>query len=207
MAQTDPDLPLVTRFVEQRSEEAFAELYGRYKDRVYGTAFTLTGDRALADDVTQEVFLRVFRKLETFERRSIFSTWIYRMTVNLATDLQRRVRRTGRLVETAAELARGDAGRVIDPGRASEGLERQDLGGEVARAIRRLSPKLSTVIVLRYLEGLSYEAIGEVLETSVGTVKSRLNRAHAELSNLLRDLRSTYGVDLGAAPAPENESG
>lgn len=179
------------RCVAERSPEAFAALYERYKDRVYGTAAALTGDRVLAEDVTQEVFLRVYRKLDTFERRSIFSTWIYRMTVNLATDLQRHGVRTRRLVDEVVEQAKGRPEKVVSDGRdIGSALEGRELKGEVAKAIRGLSEKLSAVIVLRYLEGLSYEEVADVLEVNVGTIKSRLNRAHGELAWLLKDAKS-----------------
>lgn len=192
----DPDLPLVQRCLHERSAEAFAALYERYKDRVYGTAAALTGDRVLAEDVTQEVFLRVFRKLETFEHRSIFSTWVYRMTVNLATDLQRSRLRGQRLVDEVLEQARGRPDVVVDDGRRiAASLERGEVRAAVARAIRSLSEKLSVVVVLRYLEGLSYEEVAEVLQVSVGTIKSRLNRAHGELARLLADVRELRSDD------------
>lgn len=193
----DPDTELVERCLTDRSEEAFAALYDRYKDRVYGTAASLTGDRTLAEDVTQEVFLRIHRKLETFERRSIFSTWVYRLTVNLATDLQRGQMRVRRLNDETIELARARPERVIedDTGLVAR-LAEAELRAEVAEAIRTLSEKLSVVVVLRYLEGLSYEQVADVLQVSVGTIKSRLNRAHTELAWKLREIKQR--LDAGS---------
>jgi RNA polymerase sigma-70 factor (ECF subfamily) len=194
MSQPDPDLPLVRRCIERRCPESFAALYQRYRDRVFGTASALTGDRTLAEDVTQEVFLRVYRKLDTFEGKSSFGTWVYRLTINLATDLQRSRQRGRRLVDEVVEQARARPEKVVDDGSATgAGAEAGELRGQVAQAIRGLSEKLAAVVVLRYLEGLSYEEIAEALDMSVGTVKSRLNRAHGELAELLRPLRQDKG--------------
>jgi RNA polymerase sigma-70 factor (ECF subfamily) len=194
MTNSDPDLVLVQRLRKRRCPDAFAELFRRYKDKVYGTAFTLAGDRAAADDIAQEVFLRVFRKIEAFQERSSFSTWLYRLTVNLALDRQRSDRRVRRLSDEVIEDARARPETVVLEGRRSlpEPLEKAELAGEVGKAVRGLSEKLSVVVVLRYLEGLAYEEIADVLELSVGTVKSRLNRAHAELAERLRGVPAKF---------------
>jgi RNA polymerase sigma-70 factor (ECF subfamily) len=195
MTHTDPDLLLVQRLRKDRCPQAFAELYRRYKDKVYGTAYSLTGERSAADDVAQEVFIRVFRKVDAFQERSSFSTWLYRMTVNLALDRQRSEQRVRRLSDEVIDRARARPEAVEHDGRRglSAGMEAEELGGEVGRAVRSLSDKLGVVVVLRYLEGLAYEEIAQVLEISVGTVKSRLNRAHLELAERLRGVPAKFG--------------
>lgn len=193
MTNTDPDRLLVQRVLSRRCPDAFAELYRRYKDKVYGTAFSITGDRASADDVAQEVFLRVFRKLDVFEERSSFSTWLYRMTVNLALDRRRGDQRVRRLSDEVIQDARARPEATELDGRSAPApLEREELAGDVGKAVRSLSEKLTAVVVLRYIEGLSYEDIADVLELSIGTVKSRLNRAHAELAERLRGVKEKF---------------
>jgi RNA polymerase sigma-70 factor (ECF subfamily) len=177
---------LVRQFRRQRCPEAFRALYERYKDRVYGTAASITGDRTLAEDVAQEVFLRVHRKLPEFEERSSFSTWIYRMTVNLAADFRRGTTRRGRLTERLFERSRGGADALSE---CDATAERNEAARVVEAAIGRLSDKLAAAVVLRYLEGLSYHDVGEALGIDIGTVKSRLNRAHRELA---ADLQSGF---------------
>lgn len=166
--------------------EAFSVLFERYAPRVYRTALRITGDPGDADDATQEVFLRLHDQLHRFEERSSFSTWIYRVTVNLAIDRTRtQARRPGSIdgVDTQA------------PDSATAPAERGDLERAVIAALSGLSEKLRTALVLRYLEDLSYEEIADVLECSIGTVKSRLARAHEEAGPALQAVQRR--VDAG----------
>jgi len=161
-------------------------LFQRYAPRVYRTALRITGDAAEADDATQEVFLRVHDQLHRFEERSSFSTWIYRVTVNLAIDRTRtKARRPGSIDGVDAQA----------PDSATAPAERGDLERAVIAALSGLSEKLRTALVLRYLEDLSYEEIADVLECSIGTVKSRLARAHEEAGPALQSVQRR--VDAG----------
>jgi len=183
----DQDLVHIERVLREGTLEAFRPIYERYKDRVYSTAYRITGDAHLAEDVTHDVFVQVYERLGQFRRRSRFSSWLYRVATNRATDVARRRGRErwlfgGRVGE------RSDAGEVVpvaeaEPGKAAESSE---LGEEVADAVAELSLKLRTVVVLRYFEGLSYEEVAEVAGLSVGTVKSRLSRAHRRLGARLQ---------------------
>ena len=188
-AREDPDRDLVEAFLETGSTEAFERLYSRYSQKVFGTAWQITGNGAEAADVTQEVFLRVFRKLRSFRFRSSFSSWLYRLTVNLATDMRRKaqVRRS----DSLANMPDPVAGHVSRLGTSREQqpdviYAREETSDRVVEVIGRLSDR--TAVVLRYLQDLSYAQIAEVLEVPVGTVKSRLNRAHKRLAELLSDL-------------------
>jgi RNA polymerase sigma-70 factor (ECF subfamily) len=177
------DLELVERVLREGTPEALRPLYERYKDRVYNTAYRVTGDPEVAEDVTHDVFVRVYERLRQFRRRSRFSSWLYRVTVNLATDVARRRGRERWLFAVRFGVTPGSrepmTARESGPLRSAESAEAAE---EVSRAVAELSPKLRSVVALRYFEGLSYEEVAEVLEVSVGTVKSRLSRAHKRLS-------------------------
>jgi RNA polymerase sigma-70 factor (ECF subfamily) len=176
------DLVYVERVLREGTPEALRPLYERYKDKVYNTAYRITGDASLAEDVAHDVFLLVYERLGQFRRKSRFSSWLYRVTVNRATDAVRRRKRerwlfAARVGEDAEE---GEVLATVErtPERAAES---QELAEAVARSLGGLSLKLRTVVVLRYFEGLHYEEIAEVIGRSVGTVKSRLSRAHGKL--------------------------
>ena len=141
-----------------------------------------------AQDVTQDVFLHLAERISTFRGEAGLTSWIYRITVNRAIDARRRERRrpAWRMgdapLEEAVRRPRGDAQREEEPG---QGLDRDARERRVQAALARLSPKLRAIAVLRYIEGLTYEQLAEVLGCAPGTVKSRLSRAHAALQQAL----------------------
>jgi RNA polymerase sigma-70 factor (ECF subfamily) len=153
------------------SNEAFGLLVDRYKDAVYHTAYHIVGDWADAEDVMQEVFVKVMGHIARFQGSSSLKTWIYRITVNCSLNWRRQIRRyllPGRLV--VAEAAH-------DPEPEWVILE-----------MRRLPAKHRTVLVLRYLHDLSEKQIAEILECPVGTVKSRIHYGLARLKERLTTL-------------------
>ncbi|MCK4300438.1 MAG: sigma-70 family RNA polymerase sigma factor, partial [Planctomycetes bacterium] len=140
-AQEDAlDLELVERVLREGTAEAFRPLYERYKDRVYNTAYRITGDANLAEDVTHDVFIRVYERLGQFRRRSRFSSWLYRVAVNRATDVARRRGRERWLfgVRLGERPGVGEpaSGAEAGPARAAESAE---VAEEVARAVAELS--------------------------------------------------------------------
>ncbi len=158
--------------------EAQRRVYERYRDRVYSVALHyLRGDHAAALDVTQEVFVKAFRAAHGFRTDARFSTWLYRIAANACIDELRRRRRV---------VLFGDIPSAIHP--AVEPADPTDLSGEVAVAVSRLSPKLRLAVLLRYLDDLSYDEIATALDCSVGTIASRLSRAHAILARQLAHL-------------------
>jgi RNA polymerase sigma-70 factor (ECF subfamily) len=175
-------------------ESAFALLFQRHGRKSLDLAWRVLGDGGLAADAVQEAFLTVYRKGPRFEARAQFSSWLYRVVLNQSIDMRRRERRhrsaslseptRGTDVSSAADLA-------ADPPSAAPSPEASALQAERAALVRvaidRLSPKLAAVVVLRYPEGLSYDEIGEILGLPPGTVRSRLNRAHAALREILGD--------------------
>lgn len=196
MAKTEQvlndDLQLVSR-AQGRDAEAFQTLVLRYQDRVFNTAFRLTGDRSHAEDLTQEVFLKAFKALRKFKGRSSFSTWLYRITVNAATSEWRRAAALKRGKEVAFPSAAGDGGGgtwepAASDGDPREAAERGERALLVQGAIEALEEDYRVVIVLRDIEGFSYEEIAEIIECPIGTVRSRLHRARCDLKDKLKAL-------------------
>ena len=173
----------LVRACQDGSLEAQRELYECYKAKVYSLAIYMTGDAELARDLTQEIFLKVFRDLRAFRFESSFGSWLYRLATNTCLNALRS-RRTR--CEVCIEEILGTPSE-IDVGRS---LEQQHLDRSnqlaVQQAILSLKPSLRAVIVLRYIENLSYGEIAEALSCSEGTVASRLSRAHHLLERKLK---------------------
>lgn len=167
------------------SESAFASLVDRYKDRVYRLLGRYCRDPVECEDLLQDVFLKVFRKLHTFQGESAFFTWLYRIAVNAATDhLSRASQRRLRLV--------GDDP-VLDVGTGPEQAPEARLASAELAAVTRaivdaLPEKFRTVLVLREFEDLSYTEIADVLRIRMGTVESRLFRARQRVKEALERL-------------------
>jgi RNA polymerase sigma-70 factor, ECF subfamily len=174
-----------------REERAFEELVIRYGDRVFNLVLRLVGDRAEAEDIGQEVFVTVFKSIETFRGEAKLSTWLLRIAANHAKNrikyLSRRAGENGRL-DGAPEAALADLGKtplhghVRAPDAALEAAER---GNAIERAIAALEEDQRLVVILRDVEELSYEEICEVTGLPEGTVKSRLHRARLLLKQWL----------------------
>lgn len=199
----DPDAALVAACRQPDSEgfeRAFEELFAKYRDRTYAIAFRITGTAVDALDVVQDSFALVFRKLTGFRGGSLFSTWLFRIVVNCSIDQRRRSlqRPEGSLRIGEGLLEPIDAG--PDP---RERAATRELGDHVQQAISQLSPKLRVILALRYLEDMSYEELAVTLRLSLGTVKSRLARAHLALENVVRsrfpqlELGDAEGDSLG----------
>jgi RNA polymerase sigma-70 factor (ECF subfamily) len=185
-------------------DEAFAELYRRYRDRVYSIGFRMMGNAVDAMDVVQDSFRVLFLKLSSFRNDAKFSTWLFRIVVNCSIDLQRReaARSQGRTASLSnLEIVDEPSDHNADPLTMAADSE---LGEHVHRALARLSPKLRAVLVLRYLEGMSYEQLAETLEIQLGTVKSRMARAHIALEGVLSGTLEQF--DYPAAPGSSADS-
>ena len=164
------------------SEAAFGELVERYKDRIFRLLGRYCRDAVEREDLAQEVFLKVFRKLHTFNHDAQFFTWLYRITVNAATDhLSRASTRRLRLVEDTGVFERGDE----EHGSPSAPLESEELAQVTRDVVDQLPEKFRTILVLREFEGLSYTDIAEVLDIQLGTVESRLFRARQRFKDAL----------------------
>jgi len=172
-----------------RDEEACAELVAEHQRMVVALAVNLLGDREEALDLSQEVFLRVFRTIHRFRGHSTLRTWIYRIAVNQARNRHRFWRRRHRNDQVPLDVhvaAHGEFSSRIgeEPDRL---LEQKELGERLQRALDRLPFEQRTAIVLREIDGLSYEEISFSLNVAIGTVKSRLTRARLALRADLRN--------------------
>jgi RNA polymerase sigma-70 factor (ECF subfamily) len=167
--------------------EAFRALFETYQDRVYSIALRFSGDEALAMDIAQDTFLKLFSCMADFRGDSSFGTWVYRMVVNSCLDYKRR---SWRLIPMAAEAMSV----LRAPGDALHAILNSEMRGRVQGAVDKLPPDQRIVVVLRYTEGLAYEEIAEVLGCSLGTVASRLNRAHKVLGRRLAHLKGESHV-------------
>ncbi len=171
-----------------RDEDACAELVSEHQRMVYQLSLNLLNDHNEALDLSQEVFLRVFRTIQTFRGRSSLRTWIYRIVVNQARNRQRWWRRRHRAQQVSLDQHiqdHGDLPEVVDRG-PDRLVGRRQLAERIRAALDRLPFDQKTAIVLREIDGLSYEEIGFSLGIAVGTVKSRLARAREGLRAQLR---------------------
>ena len=193
---------LVAR-AQKGDREAFDSLVELYAPQVYNLALRVTGSREEAEDCVQDAFLRAFCALRSFRGEAAFSTWLYRVALNVATDAARK---RARNPISASELASDDADEPPpDLERVADKAPTGDHGPEVVflakqrrltvlKAIRQLPEHQRAVVILYDLQGLSYEEIAQILRTRVGTVKSRLNRARLALRDLLAaDLELLHG--------------
>jgi RNA polymerase sigma-70 factor, ECF subfamily len=177
------------------SESAFATLVERYRDRVYRLLTRFCRDLMECEDLAQDVFLKVYRKLHTFQQDSAFFTWLYRIAVNTATDhVARKSRRRLQLVE---DESRFDEGGDRHAGDASSPLLEAELAAVTRRVLDKLPEKYRTILILREYEDLSYTDMARVLACNLGTVESRLFRARQRfkeaMERLYPDLVPTRG--------------
>jgi RNA polymerase sigma-70 factor, ECF subfamily len=191
-----PDAELIEAVLEG-SEAAFASLVDRYKDRVFRLLGRYCRDPVECEDLSQEVFLKVFLKLHTFQGDSQFFTWLYRIAVNAATDhLSRASHRRLRLVDDDAVLD-GGSGDADSP---SAPLLTAELASVTRAIVDSLPEKFRTILVLRHFEELTYLEIAKVLQIQLGTVESRLFRARQRFHEALERLHPDL-LPGGAAPA------
>jgi RNA polymerase sigma-70 factor, ECF subfamily len=174
-----------------RDEDSCAELVTEHQRMVYQLSLNLLGDHNEALDLSQEVFLRVFRTLPGFRGQSTLRTWIYRIVVNQARNRQRFWRRRHRAQQVSLDehiRDHGDLPARGDGGAPDRLLGQKQLAERIRTALDRLPFDQKTALVLREIDGLSYEEIGFSLGIAVGTVKSRLARAREALRGQLRDV-------------------
>jgi RNA polymerase sigma-70 factor (ECF subfamily) len=164
--------------------DAFGELVTRYQDRLYNTLFRVCGDAEEARDVAQEAFVQAFVKLESFQSKSAFYTWLYRIAFNTAISRRRRRKPMASLDEARDTVGAEPVDRDAAP---EANLERAEQAAQVQAALAALSEEHRTVLVLREIDGRDYETIGEMLDIPVGTVRSRLHRARTELREELEE--------------------
>lgn len=186
----DPDLELVEQCLGGE-ETAWEELVRVHTRRVYSVCFRFTGTDTEAQDLTQEVFLRVFRTLRSFRAgEGSFGVWLNRLTRNLLIDHYRRTKQERNTDSIEEQLPRIEESTAMAS--RTEGLLAGREASELLQgALKKLSPELRETVILRDIEELEYREIAQVLQVPEGTVKSRLNRGRAELARLLRHHKTT----------------
>ena len=170
---------------QRGDREAFHSLFEMYQDRVYSFALRFLGDPSHAADLTQDIFVKLYARIRNFRGNSKFETWLYWVVANACIDDQRKRRRF------LPWLSDEHPSLVSGRNATEDSAARKQAASEIQRAIAKLTPALRVPVLLRYMEGLSYEEIGDVLHLSLGTVASRLNRAHSTLAKKLERFRGT----------------
>ncbi len=183
----DPDAELMLGF-RHGDEKAFSTLVRKFQDRVLGLAYRYLGDRDAAQDLAQEAFLRVFKARERYEPRAKFSTWLYRIVVNLClNELRWRKGRQSVALAIATETSSNLNIDLADDEEQAphEALENAELATKIQEIITTLPESQRIAILLNKYEGLSYQEVAEAMETSVMAVKSLLTRARVKIKERL----------------------
>jgi RNA polymerase sigma-70 factor (ECF subfamily) len=181
-----PDFGILKR-AQRGDERAFSIIVRAYETPVFNYVLRLVGDRALAEDLTQEVFLRVFQGLPSFSLRCRFTTWLFQVTKNRVLDELRAIERRPRTLVALDEMPQLE---ILDP--PAERIEAIDA---VWRAVDGLSVDLKLALLLRDVVGLSYGEIADSLEVTLATVKWRIFKAREEVQLSLAREGITYGVE------------
>jgi RNA polymerase sigma-70 factor (ECF subfamily) len=176
---SDPD-DCVIEEIRSGNYEAFGILVRRYENFAYTLICSMVGNDEAARDITQEVFLRAYRSIRRFERRSSFKTWLYRISYNTA------------LAHISREKKMAEREEIAVSDRIDNSYKNQSVRLTLDRIIGELKPEYRAVIILHYYEDLKYEEIAETLDCPIGTVKIRLYRAKYEL----KQLWSKYAIQL-----------
>ena len=184
------------------SEEAFYWLIAHYNQPVYSLVYRILDDPSDAADTTQEVFIKVFRGIKNFHADSSLKTWIYRIAVHEAANRRRwwfrhKFRETSIEAEPGGDSAAGRNPTLVDQGKSPlDNLYDEELRERVETELKALAEPYRTTVVLRDMEGLSYEQIAEVMQTTLGTVKSRLMRGREALRKRLEQYLPELGVTV-----------
>lgn len=183
------DSELIRSFKEG-NDVAFERIVLKYQDRIFNLCYRFLGNMQEAEDVAQDVFIKVFKALKRFRSESSFYTWIYRITVNTCKNRiksldYRRLKKKIQLPDETYTESNRIAAAVMSNDSPAESMEKKERMKQIQTAINKLPPDQKAVIVLRDIEGFSYDEISEITGHKLGTVKSKLSRARNDLRNKL----------------------
>ncbi len=197
---TDADIADLLRRCLEGDEAAWQTVVRTHRRKVFNIAYKFVGNVEEAEDLTQDVFIKVFRSLGTFDRRANFQTWLYSVTRNLCIDHYRSLRKEREALNRDLDV---NVLAPASPGRSPHQiLEAQDQASLLRRGLDRLPEAMRTAVVMRDLRELSYEDIARALALPAGTVKSRISRGRAELARQIQAIRHEDAARLTAAPPP-----
>jgi RNA polymerase sigma-70 factor (ECF subfamily) len=186
-------------------QSAWNLIVGQYWRKVFNVAYKFVGKHDEAEDLVQEIFIKIFKSLATFDRRANFQTWLISISRNLCIDHYRSVRKERETIDRAVDASE------LSPPSNDEGpvaaLEQQDRVALLREAMRMLPDTLRTAVLMRDIQELSYHEIAEHLRLPEGTVKSRINRGRAELARQVRKLRGDDDGRDGSASASSPRTG
>lgn len=168
--------------------EAFGELVVRYQDRLFNALVGMLRSREEARDVAQDAFVQAYQKLSSFRGQAAFYSWLFRIALNAAVSRKRRDKHISGSVDAARErtgIEPADLNPAAEPSHAMQSVEMQ---AAVQKALGELSDEFRTILVLKEIDDLKYEQIAEILQIPIGTVRSRIHRARAEMRAKLRQI-------------------
>jgi RNA polymerase sigma-70 factor, ECF subfamily len=200
-SQTDAS---IIEAVRNGNADRFSELVLAHEQRLFSFMYLMLGNRQDAEDVTQDAFVKSFQKLDMFQGKCSFSTWLHRIAYRLAIDFLRKGA-TARKLSSASVDQNGDWLPSGDSGPAEE-MEKRESQQLVRQAMSQLDDEQRAILSLREYQGMDYADIATTLEVAVGTVRSRLHRARLELRNLLKvhfeaeSAKSSRAANLGVEP-------
>lgn len=176
--------------------EAYEVLISQYEKKIYALCLNLLKNSEEAYDAAQEVCIKLWKQLSTFKGQSKLSTWIYRMTTNQCLDILRKNKRKGQEISLFLDEESGEEEKLTDQTAIwqdiSSHMEEKELGEVLKQGIGELKEDYRVIIVLRDIEQRSYEEISDILDISLGTVKSRLSRARSTLKKILEQNKEPY---------------
>lgn len=174
---------------------AFEELIIGYEKRVFNIAYRIIGNYDEAQDISQEIFLKVFKSIKCFKEKSSFYTWLYSIAVNECRDLIKK-KKKAIIYSIDAPIQTNDdeiTREIVDDAESiEEKFERKELRGCIEAALKTISYDHQVMIILRDVQGMSYEEIGQIIKCPTGTVKSRINRARQALKEILINKKELF---------------
>lgn len=188
---------LLVKRSQKGDTRAFEQLVVMYRDRIYALSYQLTGNHTDAEDLAQNVFIKAYKALPKFRNEADFGTWLHRIAVNLSIN-ERRKKKPDVSLDSPVQTQDGEMPRIVASNTESpeEAYEHKEFREMVREALWELSSEHRTVLVLREMQGYAYDEIADMLECSLGTVKSRINRARRTLKEEITRIAAENGRNL-----------
>lgn len=188
----EEDIVLINEFL-QGNESSFNRLVLKYQKKVFNIIYGILGNYDDTNEVAQDTFVNVYRGLKKFRREARFSTWLYRIAVNLAKNRYKKIKRIARVTYSLDEPVESEDGPIArtipdpDSATARENLEKKELSNKIQECITKLPLKYKEIVVMRDIQGMHYREIEEITGLNEGTIKSHLHRGRWQLKNLLQE--------------------